>query len=239
MVKPEQQNRATFNSKKLYPIIRRWAHDHLIAIRPVGSYVKKTNIIGNADIDLFISLKPSTPLTLKEIYDLLADFLRFNDLNVKKQNVSIRVDYKNVAIDLVPGRKQSGNTFDHSLYSRKSNSWIQTNVYKHISFVRQSKCRWEICALKIWRNLHKLHFPSFYIEMSVINAVKGYRKYKLSTTLERILGYLYDDFEEARIIDPANSNNIISDELNKSEKRAIKKAANSSLLAGSWSDVIW
>lgn len=239
IIKSEFRNRALLISKRLYPIINRWAFKNLIIITPSGSFAKETNISGNTDIDLFVSLKHTTPLTLKENYDILADFLRFNDLNVDKQNVSIRVTYKDIKIDLVPGRKQEGLTRDHSLYFRKTDTWIKTNVYKHIAFIKQSKCKLEIRAIKIWRNLHNLHFPSFYLEMSVINALKGYRKIKLSSKLERIFEFLYFDFENARIVDPANTNNIISEELNKAEKEKIKTKAYSSLNANSWSDVIW
>lgn len=241
-IKNEQNCKAMLVSKSLYPIIRRWAHNNLIQICPTGSFAKKTNITGNTDIDLFISLKSSTPLALKDIYENLAGFLQFNNLSVKRQNVSIRLNLKDIDIDIVVGRRQEGNTQDHSLYTRKSNSWIKTNIYKHISFVKKANCRLEILALKIWRKLNSLDFPSFYLEMSVIEALKNCKTFKLSSNLLIIFRYLSNNFEDARIIDPANSNNIISDELNKIEKKAIKDLAYSSLsylIANSWKDVIW
>ncbi|MEE9239181.1 MAG: nucleotidyltransferase, partial [Thermodesulfobacteriota bacterium] len=147
--------------------------------------------------------------------------------------------YKDLAIDLVPGRRQPGLTRDHSLYFRKTDTWIKTNIYKHISFVRQANCKSEIRAIKIWRKLHNLDFPSFYLEMSVIQALKGYKKNKLSSTLEKILKYLYLEFVDNKIFDPANTNNIISDDLSKSEKEKIKKEAYASLNTDNWSKVIW
>lgn len=241
-IKNEQNWKAILVSKSLYPIIRRWAHNNLVRIYPIGSFAKKTNITGNTDIDLFISLKSSTPLALKDIYENLAGFLQFNNLSVKRQNVSIRLNLKDIDIDIVVGKKQGRDTLDHSLYTRKSNSWIKTNVYKHISFVKKANCRLEILAVKIWRKLNSLDFPSFYLEMSVIEALKDCKTSKLSSNLLIIFRYLSDSFEDARIIDPANSNNIISDELNKIEKKAVKDLAYSSLLfsiANSWKDVIW
>ncbi len=239
LIKSDLRNRALFISKRLYPIVKRWAFNNLISINPSGSFAKETTISGTSDIDLFISLKPTTPLTLKENYEILADFLRFNDLSVKKQNVSIRVTYKDIAIDLVPGRRQPGVTCDHSLYFRKTDTWIKTNIYKHISVVKQSNCKSEIRAIKIWRKLHNLDFPSFYLEMSVIQALKGYKKTKVSLTLEKILEYMYLEFADNKIIDPANTNNIISDDLSKSEKEKIKKTAYASLNADNWNEVIW
>lgn len=239
LIKPEQRNRAILISKRLYPIIKRWAYDNLITITQSGSFAKGTNITGSSDIDLFISLKHTTPLTLKENYDILADFINFNNFNIEKQNVSIKVKHKEISIDLVPGRKQPGPTRDHSLYFRKSDTWIKTNIYKHIAFIKTSKCRLGIRAIKIWKKLHGLEFPSFYLELSVINALKGYKKVRLSNRLERTFEYLSFEFENARIVDPANSNNIVSDELSSSEKEKIKKTAHSSLNTNNWSAVIW
>ena len=102
--KPRQQRIAILISKRLYPIIKRWAHDNLIAITRAGSFAKETNIHGSSDLDLFISLKHTTPLTLKENYEMLADFIRFNNFNSTKQNVSIKITHQEVSIDLVPGK---------------------------------------------------------------------------------------------------------------------------------------
>ena len=66
-----------------------------------------------------------------------------------------------------------------------------------------------------------------------------YKKVRLSNRLERIFEYLSFEFENARIVDPANSNNIVSDELSSSEKEKIKKTAHSSLNTNNWSAVIW
>ena len=54
-----------------------------------------------------------------------------------------------------------------------------------------------------------------------------------------MLEYLRDSFVDAKVIDPSNSNNIISDDLYKYEKEAITKKAKESCNAHSWREIIW
>ena len=54
-----------------------------------------------------------------------------------------------------------------------------------------------------------------------------------------IFEYLYNDFESTRLIDPANSNNIVSDCITLKEKQNIKKAALTALNVSTWEEIIW
>lgn len=223
----------------LEPLIRLWAAPYLLRISPSGSFAKGTAICGTADVDLFISLSPSTPFGLREIYMRLFEFLTLRGLAPRLQNVSIGVTIGGMSVDLVPGRKQLGNTTDHSLYHRRSGTWIQTNVHQHILFVRRSRRLNEIRALKIWRRLHNLDFPSFYLELAVIHALRGrHIERQLARNLAETLRFLAHDLSNTRIIDPAKSNNIVSDDLNDAEKRAVAGQAARSL-GMPWSNVIW
>lgn len=225
-------------ARKLYPLIARWARPYLLRITPSGSYAKGTAIRGTTDIDLFISLSPKTPCTLSEIYNKLSEYLLSSGYQIREQNVSIGLTISNVKIDLVPARKQPGLTSCHSIYRRKARTWTMTNINKHIGFVKNSGRLNEIRAMKIWRNLHGLEFPSFYLELSVMNALKGCSRLSLVSNLVKVLEYFSDDFTDAFIQDPANSNNIISDDLTEKEKQAIASMANLSLMKTTWDQVI-
>ena len=224
---------------RLHPMIRRWAGSYLLKIVPTGSFAKRTAIKGTTDIDLFISLSSKTPFTLVEIYGSLSDYLKKIGYPVREQNVSIGIDSNNFKIDLVPAKKQAGSLWDHSIYRRKAKTWIKTNVNRHIVLVRNSSRLNEIRAMKVWRNLHNLEFPSFYLELSVINALKGCMPFRLASNIIRVLGYLSDDFVDARIEDPANSNNVVSDDLTREERLEVAKAAYSSLEERFWEQIIW
>lgn len=223
----------------LYPIIKNWAGDCLHGVSYSGSYAKGTAIRGHTDVDLFISLKHGTPENLRDIYMKLTRCLTNKGFSPRLQNVSIGVKFRGASVDLVPGRKQSGNTSDHSLYHRKGDTWIQTNVSKHNLLIQKCGRRMEIRALKIWRELFGLDFPSFYLELTVIKALAGQPKNRLGTNLQKVLKYLVTDFETARVVDPTNSANIISDDLSAAEKRHIEKQAFDSLSKANWNQIIW
>jgi hypothetical protein len=226
-------------AQNLYPTIQRWANKYLLEATFSGSYAKGTGVRGSTDVDIFISLDPQTPGTLKELYDGLYSFLDSNRLSPRRQNVSIGLNYSGVLVDLVPARKQAGNTNDHSIFKNKAQTWTQTNVQQHINMVSQSGRLDEIRAIKVWRNLHRLSFPSFYLELTVLVALYNKNKNQPAANVLTVLEYLRDSFTKARVVDPANSNNTISDDLTSSEKSFIASQARDSRAKPNWGDIIW
>lgn len=210
-------------------------------IKLSGSSAKDTAMKGSSDIDLFISLKDDNNKSLKDIYTCLYEYVnsRSDIINPRKQNVSIGINYNGLEIDLVPGRQQTGYKNWHSLYLRKKDSRIQTNIDLHISMVINSGRLNEIRATKIWREINKIDFPSIYLELSVMEALRNKRKDKISENFSAVLAYLRDEFVEKTIIDPANSNNDISASLYKKDKQEIAGIAGKSLLKDNWEDIIW
>jgi hypothetical protein len=225
--------------QQLYPIIKTWANKFLLGVSYSGSYAKGTGVKGSTDVDLFISLDPQTPGSLKEIYDSLHSYMTQNRYTVRRQNVSIGLTYLKLSVDLTPGRKQPGNTNDHSLYKNKAQTWTQTNVQTHINKIRDSGRLDEIRAIKIWRNLHGLEFPSFYLELTVLDALYGKEKKQPAANAWTVFIYLRDNFLAARVVDPANSGNIISNDLTVQEKLAVSSEARNSLTKSTWEQIIW
>ena len=223
----------------LNPLISKWANQYLLAILFSGSYAKGTVVRGGTDLDLFISVSPTTPETLREIYQTLLNALKAHFILPRRQDVSIGIKYQGLKIDIVPGKKRPGNTLDHSLYRSKAGTWIQTNVLKHIAHVRKSGRVNEIRALKIWRQLHSLDFPSFYLELAVIRALSGRWSNQLADNVLTVLDFFANNLTNARIVDPANTNNIVSDDLTVAEKRSIANQARLSESMAYWSQVLW
>lgn len=221
----------------LAPILRHWAGEHFNVIHPSGSFAKGTANHVGTDIDIFISLKSTLQSSLKDIYGSLFTRMKNEGYGPSPQNVSINVRVNGYDVDLVPGRRQDNVSADHSLFRRRLDTWTKTNVQQHIGLVRNSNRINEIRILKLWRHHHGLDFPSFYLELTVINALYGAQAGRLSANVVRVLEYLRDTFPNARVIDPANTANVISDDLTASEKAAIKAAATRAL-AGNWSELI-
>jgi hypothetical protein len=85
---------------------------------------------------------------------------------------------------------------------------------------------------------HSLDFPSFYLELIVIYALSGQYFGTLSTNVWKVFEYLRDVFPNARVIDPANTNNVISDDLAVAERAKIKVAAEHALRATDWAQIV-
>jgi len=223
----------------LSQVINNWAGDCLNKIEISGSRAKGTAISLATDLDLFISLKSTTTDTLKEIYNSLYDTLISKKITARKQNVSIGVKYAGADVDLVPAKRQDSHGNDHSLYRNKADTWTKTNVTTHINTVKNSNRTTEIVATKIWRERFSLDFPSIYLELTVIEALKGRHGNQPATNFMTFLDYLINNFLSKTVYDPANTNNIISEDLYKYEKEKIVKQARESRNVSSWDDIIW
>ena len=151
--------------------------------------------------------------------------------------MSINVNVGGFSVDLVPGKRQNVYDSDHSLYRRRADTWTKTNVVMHIEYVQHSGRADDIRILKLWRNQKGLDFPSFYLELTVINALAdsyGTLSQRFWTTFQ----YLRDRFPAARVMDPANTNNVISDDLSDAERARIKAAAVAAVAASNWDQIV-
>ena len=223
----------------IYPVIERWSNGYLNNAEFSGSLAKGTCISIGTDADIFVSMSSDTPGTLADLYQTLYNAVTLAGFSARKQNVSIGTEVNGYSIDLVPGRRQSQYGNDHSLYRNKANTWTQTNVSKHIAYVTGSNRINEIKIVKIWRELHGLSFPSFFLEMAVIDALVYSRNGNLAANVLTALDHIRDKIKSARYIDPANSNNVISDDCTVAEKNAIATQATSSRAQQTWGRIVW
>ena len=227
----------------LLAIIRIWATQYLLEFKFSGSYAKGTAVAGSSDVDLLISLRNdvltgNTP-TLSTLYDSLNARLGASGYSTRLQNVSIGVIHGGISVDLVPAVKQQGNTNDHSLFKRKANSWTKTNVDTHINKVKNSGRLLDIKAVKIWRNLHQLDISSFYLELVVLEALSGKSLYSPASNFLAVMEFLENQFVWRNFIDPANTANMISEELTTQQRQLIATQARTSRGEPNWGQIIW
>jgi hypothetical protein len=221
----------------LTPMLQHWGGRYLLGIEPSGSYAKGTGNRAGTDIDLLLSLSSSTPDSLAQVRTSLGNCLRQHGYNFREQNVSLGIVVGGYQVDLVPGKRQGQYGGDHSLYRRKANTWTKTNIHTHISLVRDSGRTEEIRVLKLWRDQKGLEFPSIYLELATLQALHGKTIGQVSSNVVHALRFFGDNLFTTRIIDPANTNNVISDDLSSSDKQNIAAAARRAL-SGHWSGVV-
>lgn len=223
--------------KALMPVLVPWGGRYLRSVEPSGSFAKGTANRSGTDIDLFLSVSPEHPEPLKVLYESLYGALSWAGYEARRQDVSIGLRVDGTDIDLVPGKQQTVLTTDHSLYRRKADTWTKTNVLSHISHVRNGGRQAETRVMKLWRNQARLQFPSFYLELAVIEALRGSLALSLSLRVGEVYRYLAGPFASARFVDPANTNNVISNDLTVVEKNAIRSAASRALQTP-WGDLV-
>ncbi len=219
--------------------LRTWAGNQLNALEYSGSYSKGTGVRGVSDVDIFVSLKADTAGTLREMYESLFAMAQGQGWAPRAQNVSVGISVNGTRADLVPGKVQPGYQNYHSLYRRKQDSWTQTNVKLHIDAVRQSERQREIRAVKTWRALRGLEFPALYLELFTIKALRGRATTNLASNVLYVLEAIARDLVSTRIEDPANTNNLISDDLTQSEKQTVATAAAAAVAQPTWAQIIW
>jgi len=225
-----------------------WAGASFLKIINSGSRSKQTAISLSSDVDYLISLHPNCTRQFEGLHGVHKNL--YHALNnkydsVRKQNVSIRLTIKELEIDITPAKKRPGNTNKHSLYVSKIGSWTLTNVTKHANDVILSGIAAEIKLMKIWKELHGLDFPPVYIEYLLIQKILFNKNRGVNKNLSNFLYTLTELAKNnrnplfARIVDPANSTNILSGLLTYREKKDIQIQAKNCLETGSLEDIIW
>lgn len=224
--------------KQIAPVIQRWAGLHLLDIRVSGSIAKGTANAGANDMDLFIAMRSTTPVGLRDIYESLYDAAA-QHWPARKQNVSIGIDLAGYHFDLVPGRLQPEYRNYFSLWRNKAQSWTQTNIDLQVQTIAKSGRIEEIRILKLWRTLAMLDFPSFPLELAAIQALHGRRIGDLARNVSEALTWLGNNIKVAALLDPANSNNDVSDDLSPMQRRLISDAATSARAKPYYSNFVW
>ena len=232
------RNSSTYKAAyKIWPVVEDWSNNYLTKITFSGSYAKGTAVKGGTDVDLFISLKSTVPNSLKEIYNSLYKRLDNYNYHPRKQNVSIGITWNKVKIDLIPAKRQGSHSNDHSIFKNKQQTWTKTNIVKHINKVQYSNRIDEIKLTKIWRNQHNLDFPSIYLELFVIDALHGKHTDQLSKNMMAVLSALAKDLKTKTITDPANTKNIISNDISRVTKQRIASQATNDKNKRYWDDI--
>lgn len=222
----------------LRPSLLSWAGQYLVSMNPSGSFAKGTAIHGGTDIDIFASVSDQVTDSLSVIYTTLFNRLRDDGFNPRPQNVSIGVKVGDYSVDVVPARRQASTGDFHSLYRRKAQTWTQTNVTTHIDAVRSSGRAEEIMILKAWRDQQGLTFSSFYLELVTIEACRNRKVGELAENVWATFAYIRNKIRTEVFMDPANTNNRISDDLSATEKQTLALAAEVALQANDWSQIV-
>lgn len=204
-----------------------------------GSYGKKTIIRQRYDLDIVMYWPNTATYTIKAIYDAVGEVLKKNWKYVNSKTVSWELPFDGgFHIDIVPGRALDPLYREANLYRTDTGTTLKTSLKTHIDTVRNSGRRDAIRLMKLWRERRNVPFKkSFLLEMMTIEGCKGIRFDNLNDQVQSSLIYIHDNILTCNFTDPANSNNSLSDDLNSTQRAAIRVAAATAAQAMAWGPV--
>jgi hypothetical protein len=222
---------------EVIPVLKQWGKQYLLGLTLSGAYAKNTAISLSSHVDILIALTPVPGLTMKKIFWSLFEQLTDEDLHPRTREVSIRVQRQGCNIDLIPAcrSRNSGN----DLFNKRTGAEVRTDIAQHVHLIANSGRQQEICAMKIWRERNGLDWPSLYLELTVLRALESERFGQLADNVLAVLHFLAGRFEQAMVRDPANAENVISNDLSAGEKKAIAKTARGALYDENWKKILW
>lgn len=223
----------------IMPTVKLWGNKYLQGMTPSGAYAKGTAISSSAGIDLLVAVNRIPGMEIREVFWSLFQFLSDRNFRPHSHSVAMRVRHKDIDVDLIPAYGVDGNPHEHTLFRKDTGVGVRTSVAKHSRMIGDSGRGQEICALKIWRECNKLNFPSLYLELATLHALEGQRFGQLSDNVLTVLRYFAGNFVKVVVHDPANEENIVSDEIEVADKKEIAHVARGMVGDENWKKILW
>lgn len=201
-------------------------------IKYAGSYEKGTMISDRYDLDIVCYFPSDDERSLKDIREDVAKHLSEKYLTRAKASAERILDLKGATapgdfhIDVVPGRfiEDSEDVFLHVAYGDKER--MQTNLKTHIDYIVGSGCVPIIRLVKLWAHRNNVQIKTFVLELFVIEALAGSsEKDDLQKSFLQVIEAFKNDFPTTGLVDPANTNNKVSQLMETAEKTAIAQIA--------------
>lgn len=204
-----------------------------------GSFGKKTMIREQYDLDIVLYWASDCGFTLQAIYDGVGKVLQEHWKFVNQKTVAWELPFQGgFHIDVVPGRAIDASFNYANLCRTDTGQSFQTSIKTHINTIRNSGRRDAIRLLKLWRKRKNVPLKkTLALELIAIDGCSGTPTSDLEKQLLAAFHYIRDNILTARLVDPANTNNVLSDEIPYSDKLLIQAAAKAAVDAQYWSNV--
>ncbi len=204
-----------------------------------GSFAKGTMLREAHDLDIVVYFPSTETSTLQQLFARVHQRLIAGNLIVRPRTVALRLPYEGgFHIDVIPGRAQDSTFRFATLFKNTTPpGTLQTSLKVHIEAVKDAGLSQIVRLAKLWRFRHGLDVPTFVLEIAVARAMHGIRREDLSAAFWTVLGYLSTDFSNARLIDSANTNNVV--ELAAGVRQSVLRLAQYSRAQQNWSSIVW
>jgi hypothetical protein len=204
-----------------------------------GSYGKNTMIRDAFDLDLVVYFPHTDSRPVRELSGAVHRSLVDAGLTVHPQTVALRLPGQGgFHVDVVPGRAQDATFRYATLYKNtQPPSTLQTSLKVHIDAVRKTELRQIVRLLKLWRIRHGVPLKTFALEILAARALNGVQKSDLAVALMAVLRFISANMENVRLVDPANSNNIL--DVTADDRSAAARVAERCVGERFWKQIVW
>ncbi|KKN05510.1 hypothetical protein LCGC14_1086650 [marine sediment metagenome] len=205
-----------------------------------GSFAKGTMIQASYDLDIVLYWANNFTYTPRNLYIEVGSVLQSKGKTPKSKKVGWEIPFQgDFHIDVIPGKKISNKSGYAYLYNKDQDCRFQSSVKKHVTFVRNSRRQDVIRLMKLWKKRKTVPIKTFILEYIIIESCKGISRNYLEPQLNAAFDFIYDKILSRRILDPANSQNVICNDISDEEKHRSRRLANLALDADSWEQVFF
>lgn len=214
-------------------------------IKYAGSIAKGTMLKESYDLDIVCYFPDTDSRSLKDIHKSVFDYLE-NEYTLEKKSSAIRIlDLKNSQnsidyhVDVVPGRFIEGTSDVFLPVTTSERDRIQTNLKTHISYIKDSDCIEIIKLFKLWKTRNNIALRTFILEVFIVETLKDFdKKHLLQDAVLKVFLDLKLEFPTKRLIDPANSGNVLSELITSIEKNIVANMADNALKTINYSNIL-
>ncbi len=204
-----------------------------------GSWKKGTMIKAGYDLDIVFSWSTQFD-TLKNLYNKIGSILQRHWSYAKRKRVGWQISFAgDFHIDVIPGIESSQNSKYTYLYNNDTGGRFQSSIDIQADHVKNANRTPTIKLMKLWKIRKKVPIKTFILECMIIDGCSGMSRDSIEQQLLRAFKFLSENIVSIRLLDPSNSNNIISDNISTEEKYRVKKLAEEAINARTWNSVFF
>ena len=201
-----------------------------------GSMAKRTMVRESYDLDIVCRFPSEESESLKNLYERTYEALA-KAHTVQKKVSAVRVlslesdneKSRDFHVDVVPVHLFDEKTGEAFIYqSSVDQERLKTNIQTHVNYVRDSGLQDTIRLAKLWKVRHQFPMRTFVLEMLAVRFLEKPGD-SIESDMIRFLTTCRDNLPTARLVDPANSNNVISDLIADPDKELISAHASQDL----------